>query len=160
MANAMLLRSSRVHTAGLLCRSPSALLSAPSSSPLLCGLRWLLSAHSNFATKASTLTLCHFSASCVEQTQGTLGRKGWEIKAKAQYSSWGTSPESRYKTHCGTQDSVYPLPVSWAPKWIFTQTCASFSLHLDQRPSAKVALDKQQLTEQGRALSNVPGNRT
>ena len=103
--------------------------------------------------------LCYFSASCIEQTQGTCGRKGWEIKSKAQYSSWGTSPESRHKTHCGTQDSVYLLPISWAPKWIFTQTCASVSLHLDQRPSAKVALDKQ-LAEQGQALSNVPGNRT
>ena len=107
MANAMLSISSRVHTAGLLCRSPSAWLSGPSSSPLLCGLQWLLSAHSNFATKASTLPLCHFSASCIEQTQGTLGRKGWEIKAKAQYSSWGTSPESRHKTHCGTQRILF-----------------------------------------------------
>ena len=110
MANTMLSRSSRVHTAGLLYRSPSASLSALSSSPLLCGLQWLISAHSNIATKASTLPLSHFSASCIEPPaffQGTLGRKGWEIKAKAQYSSWGTSPESRHKPHCGTQRILF-----------------------------------------------------
>ena len=157
MANAMLSRSSRVHTAGLLCRSSSAWLSAPSSSPLLCGLRWLLSAHSNFATEASTLPLFSFLhwADSRDTWKKALGNKGkspiqllgnqpW---VKAQHPLWDS------------EDSVYPLPISWAPKWIFTQTCASFSLHLDQRPSAKVALDKQ-VTGQGQALSNVPGNRT
>ena len=104
----MLSRCSRVHIAGLLCRSPSASLSALSSSPLLCGLWWLLSAHSNFATKASTLPLCHFSASCIEQTQGTLGRKGWEIKAKAQYSSWGTSLSQGTKPTVGLRGFCLP----------------------------------------------------
>ena len=148
----MLSISSRVHTAGLLCRSPSDWLSALSS-PLLCGLRWLISAHSNFATKASTLPLCHFSASCIEQTQGTLGRKGWEIKAKAQYSSWGTSPESRHKTHCGTQRILF---TSWPSAELQSEDLHKHvlpNLHLDQRPSVKVASDKGQVTRQDQATS-------
>ena len=53
-------------TAGLLCRSPSTWLKAPSSFPLLCGPQWLLSAHSIFATSS------HSSASWVEQSKGHM----------------------------------------------------------------------------------------
>ena len=158
MATAMLSISSRVHTAGLLCKSLSAWLSSPFSSPLLCGLWWLLSAHSNFATKASTLplfSLLHWADS------RDMWKKGLGNKVKSPIQLLGNQPWVKAQNPLwDSEDAVYLLPVSWAPKWIFTQTCASFSLHLDQRPSAKVALDKQQLTEQGRTLSNVPGNRT
>ena len=76
MANATLSGTSRVHTAGLLCRSLSAWLNAPSSSPLLRDPWWLLWAHSISATSS------HSSASRVKQKWGTHGRKGWEINAK------------------------------------------------------------------------------
>ena len=66
MANAMLSGTSRAHTAGLLGRSPSAWLKAPSFFPLLCGPQWLLSAHSVFATNS------HSSASWVEQSEGHM----------------------------------------------------------------------------------------
>jgi len=62
----MLSGTSRAHTAGLLGRSPSAWLKAPSSSPLLCGPQWLLSAHSIFATNN------HSPDSWVEQSEGHM----------------------------------------------------------------------------------------
>ena len=96
----MLSGTSRVHTAGLLCRSPSALLSAPSSSPLLCGLRCLLSAHSIFATSS------HSSASWLEQSEGPMEERiGKEMQRLL--SSWGTSHESRHKAHCGMQRILF-----------------------------------------------------
>ena len=93
----MLSRTSRVHTACLLCRSPYILLHGASSFPLLCGPQWLLSVYSNFVTRK------HSSGFWVDRKWGTHGRKGWEIKAKAHYSSQGTRPESRHKAQRRTQ---------------------------------------------------------
>ena len=82
-------RSIGVHTAGLLCRSPSAWLSAPSSSPLLYGLLWLLSDHSNFATKASTLPL--FSLLRWANSRDTW-KKGLGNKGKSPVQLLGNQP--------------------------------------------------------------------
>ena len=145
MANTMLSRTSRVLTAGLLYKSPSAWLKAPSFSPLPCGPQWLLSAYSIFATSS------HSSASWVEQWR-THGRKYWEINAKTTQLLGNQLWVEAQSPLWDAEDSVYFLPISWAPK--------SHSLHLDQRPSAKVASNKGQVTGQGWATSKGPGKRT
>ena len=152
MANTMLSRTSRVLTAGLLYKSPSAWLKAPSFSPLLCGPQWLFSACSIFATSS------HSSASWVEQWR-THGRKYWEINAKTTQLLGNQLWVEAQSPLWDAEDSVYFLPISWAPKWSFTHTCAFHSLQRDQRPSAQVASNKGQVTGQGWATSKSPGKR-
>ena len=81
-------------------RSPSAWLKAPSSSPLLCGPQWLLSAHSIFATSS------HSSASWVEQSEGHMEESIGKLMQRP-LSSWGTSRELRHKAHCGMQRILF-----------------------------------------------------
>ena len=148
----MLSGTSRAHTAGLLCRSLSSWLNAPSSSPC-----WWSS-----VVALSPQYLCHqqplLSLLCWAKW-GTHGRKDWEIKAKTT-QLLGNQPWVQAQSPLWTEDPVYFLSISWAPKWRFTHIWASHGLHLDQRPPAKVASDQGQVTGQGWANSKGPGKRT
>ena len=118
MANAMLSGTSRAHTAGLLGRSLSTLLKAPSSSPAV----W----SSVVALKPQYL--CHQQPllRLLDWAKwGTHGRKGWGINAKTTQLSGNQPWVEAQSPLWDTEDSVYFLPISWAPKGRFTQTCAS-----------------------------------
>ena len=152
MANAMLLGTSRAHTARLLGKSPSAWLKAPSSSPAV----W------SSVVVLSPQYLCHQQPllSLLGWAKwGKHGRKGWEINAKTTQLLGNQLWVEAQSPLWDSEDSVYFLSISWAPKWGFTHTCASHSLHLGQRPSAKVASDKGQVMGQGWATSKGPQKR-
>ena len=118
MANAMLSGTSRAHTAGLLGRSLSTLLKAPSSSPAV----W----SSVVALKPQYL--CHQQPllRLLDWAKwGTHGRKGWGINAKTAQLSGNQPWVEAQSPLWDAEDSVYFLPISWAPKGRFTQTRAS-----------------------------------
>ena len=144
----MYTRTSTVHTASVLCRSPSALLSAPSCTPLLCSPQLLLLAYSIFATIGHSLLFW------VEWR--------WRLENKCKNSEQLSGNESSVKAKPtqDSEDSVYFLSISWSRKWRFRLTCASYNLHLDQRQPEKVELDKGQVMGQNQAISKGPRERT
>ena len=145
MAHAMLSGTSRVHMAGLFYRSPSTWLSAPSSSPLLWGPQCLLSAHSISATSS------HSSACQVEQKWWTHGRKGWKINAKTT-QLLGKQPWVKAQSPLwDAEDSIFYPSVELQSEDLHKHGLPN--LHLDQRPSVKVASDKGQVTRQDQANS-------
>ena len=60
-------------------------------------------------------------------------------------SYWGTSPESRYKAHFGTQRVLFTsCPSAELQSEDLHKYVTSYSLYLKQRQPAKVTLDKGQ----------------
>ena len=155
MANTML---SKISRAGLLCRSLSAWLNAPSSSPLLCGPQWLHSAHSISATSS------HSPAYWVEQKWGTHGRKGWEINAKTTQLSGsesrhkdlspGTKPTLGHRGFC-----LLPAHQLSSKLKIYTNMCFLHSPPKAETTS-KSGLGQRSVIRQGQAISKVLGKRT
>ena len=66
-------------------------------------------------------------------------------------SSWGKSCELRHKAHCGTQRILFTSCPSAELQSEDLHKHMLPNLHLDQRPSVKVASDKGQVARQDQA---------
>ena len=157
MANAMLLGTSRAHTARLLGKSPSAWLKAPSSSPAVWSSVVVLSPQYLFHQKP-LLSLLGWAK------WGTHGRKGWEINAKTTQLS---GSESRHKALSpGTKPTLgcrgfYLLPAHQLSSNIKIYTNMCF-LHSPPKAEtiSKSGLGQRSVIRQGQAISKVPRKRT